>query len=106
MKKILITVEFMSAIRPVGNQQKAQYSFVEPITLDQLLASFGFKSSEKSHLMVVVNKKVQHSFEYPIEDTVFEQYSEQFGVIFYIILIIAYLVLILLFIRPGLLPIF
>lgn len=46
------------------------------------------------------------TFEYPIEDTVFEQYSEQFGVIFYLILIIAYLFMILLFIRPELLPIF
>jgi molybdopterin converting factor small subunit len=68
MTKILITVEFMSAIRPADNQQKAQYTFVEPITLDHLLDSFGFQSSEKRHLMVVVNKRVQNSLEHPLED--------------------------------------
>ena len=58
----------MSAIRPADTPRKAQYPFVEPITLDQLLDSFGFKSSEKRHLMVVVNKKVQNSLEHSIED--------------------------------------
>jgi hypothetical protein len=46
------------------------------------------------------------TFEYPIEDTVFEQYSNQYGILFYLILIIAYLVIIILFIKPEILPIF
>ena len=68
MTKVLITVEFMSAIRPADNRQKAQYTFMEPTTLDELLDWFRFKAPEKRHLMVVVNKKVQTSLEYLVED--------------------------------------
>lgn len=68
MTNLSITVEFMSAIRPADAQQKARYTFEEPITLSQLLDSFGFKSPEKSHLIVIVNKSVQNSFDYTIKD--------------------------------------
>ena len=68
MTNLSITVEFMSAIRPADAQRKATYTFEEPITLSQLLDSFGFKTPEKSHLIVIVNKSVQNSFNYTIED--------------------------------------
>ena len=68
MTKLSITVEFMGAIRPADAQQKATYTFEEPITLSQLLDSFGFKTAEKSHLIVIVNKSVQNSFNHIIKD--------------------------------------
>ena len=68
MTNLSITVEFMGAIRPADAQKKATYTFEEPITLSQLLDSFGFKTAEKSHLIVIVNKSVQNSFNYVIKD--------------------------------------
>jgi two-component sensor histidine kinase len=68
MKRIHITVELMSAIRPTGIQKKAMYTFRESITLNQLLDYFKFTPSEKNHLIVIVNKLVQNSLEYSIKD--------------------------------------
>ena len=68
MTNLSITVEFMSAIRPADAQQTATYTFDEPITLSQLLDSFAFKTTEKRHLIVIVNKRVQNSFDYTIKD--------------------------------------
>ncbi len=68
MPKILITVEFMSAILPANIEQRAKYAFDEAITLNKLLDFFGFKAPEKSHLIVIVNKSVQNSLEYPIKE--------------------------------------
>lgn len=68
MTDLSITVEFMSAIRPAEAQPKARYTFEKPITLSQLLDSFGFKTAEKSHLIVIVNRSVQNSFDYTIKD--------------------------------------
>ncbi len=45
-------------------------------------------------------------FEYPVEDTVFEYYSQQFGIMFYLVIIVAYAIVLLLFIKPDILPIF
>ena len=68
MANLSITVEFMSVIRPADAQRKARYAFEEPLTLSQLLDSFGFRTAEKSHLIVIVNKRVQNSFNYTIKD--------------------------------------
>ncbi|MFX0108939.1 MAG: MoaD/ThiS family protein [Candidatus Hodarchaeota archaeon] len=68
MPKILITVEFMSAIMPANIEKKAKYAFDEPITLNRLLDFFGFKASEKSHLIVIVNRSMQNSLEYAIKE--------------------------------------
>lgn len=45
------------------------------------------------------------TFEYSIQDTVFEFYSREFGSLFYMILVVIYAALILIFIRPEILPI-
>jgi hypothetical protein len=64
---MLITIEFMSALKRAGIPQKKRYSFSEPITLNHLLDFFEFSTSERNFLIILVNGK-KKSLDYSIKN--------------------------------------